>query len=133
VRAQPILSIQSLVLLALCACSPVEPPSVEVAPLPDLADARGPYPVAARVRTRRSLAAVELVWHDQAAGGSGAVHVAMVADDQGVWRASIPGVGSGGVIAYHVEALDDENDRGYDPPQSGRSSGCGSEYCFTVR
>jgi len=123
----------ALVLAMLAACSPIEPPVVEGSPLPDTSDTRGPYPVAARVRTRRDLRIVELVWHNAAVSAGQAVRVRMERDDAGAWRAGIPGQGPGAVVAYHVEAEDSEGDRGYDPPDSERVARCGAEYCFTVR
>lgn len=117
---------------ALPACSPYEPPVVEAAALPDTLDTNGPYPVAARVAARRSISKVELIWHNAAVGPGEAVHVAMAQDDQGVYRASIPGNGRGAVIAYHVEATDLSGDTGYAPPEAATGTRCGAEYCFHV-
>ena len=119
---------------SLVACSSIEPPAVEASPLPDTADTRGPYPVLARAtaKAHRSISSVELIWHNAALGPGQAVRVAMRPDGQGNWQAEIPGLGHGAQVAWHVEALDDAGDRGYDPPESERSARCGPEYCFTV-
>jgi hypothetical protein len=119
-------------LLLLPSCSPVEPPVVQVAALSDTTDTVGPYAVAAVVTARRPIGKVALVWHNAAVGPGQAVHVAMVEDDLGVWRAAIPGSGRGAVIAYHVEAEDSSGDRGYAPPDTASGVGCAQEYCFSV-
>jgi hypothetical protein len=104
------------VLLLLCACaSPVEPPMVQVSPLDDTTDTRGPYAVTARVTSKRNLRSVELVWHDFAAGPLATARVPMAQDDLGLFRAAIPGHGAGARIGYGVEAVDDEGDRAADP------------------
>jgi hypothetical protein len=106
----------------------VEIPVVEASALPDTADTAGPYAVSARVTARRPINHVELVFHDVAAGAS-ATRVEM--SQQGdLWTASIPGYGHGARIAWHVEALDEEGDRGTAPPNA--TTGCASEYCFSV-
>ena len=127
---------RSLLLLAaaassLAACSPVEVPAVDASALPDTSDSAGPYAVAARVTARRAIARVELVFHNTAASSPGA-RVPMEKDAGGVYRASIPGFGAGARVAYHVEAIDSEGDRGAAPPEAIAQSGCGPELCFTV-
>ena len=112
-------------------CSPVELPVVEVSALPDTADTAGPYSVGARVQARRPIAQVELVWHNVAAGAA-ASRASMAQDAGGVWRATIPGYGRGARIAFHVEALDEEGDRGAGPPAAASASGCAAELCFAV-
>ena len=124
----------------LAACSPYEPPVVEASALSDTLDTRGPYQVAARVKARRSLKVVELIWHNAAIGKGQGVHVAMTDDGTGVFRAVIPGSGLGAVIAYHVEAEDDFGDRGYWPEGAASGTGCAAqqppspppESCFKV-
>src|SRR3954470_7422503 len=101
-----------LALVVAAACSPVEPPVVEANALADTADTAGPYAVEARVSARREITRVELVWHNTAAAGRGALRTVMEHDVSGVWRASIPGLGRGARVAYHVEAIDAEGDRG---------------------
>ena len=119
-------------LLIGCACaSPVEPPAVEAAALADTRSTQGPFPVTARVSSSRPLHTVELVWRDVAAA-QGAVRTPMAQDQPGVWRAAIPGLGAGARVAYHVEAATEDGDRGYDPPGSRSSAGCGPELCFSV-
>ena len=125
-------ALSAATLAALPACSPYEPPVVDASALPDTLDTKGPYPVAARVTARRSISRVELVWHNAAVGPGQAVHVAMVQDELGVYRAAIPGNGKGAVIAYHVEAQDQAGDTGFAPPEAATSARCGAEYCFRV-
>ena len=124
----------ALCLAALAACSSISPPVVEASPLPDTTDTRGPYQVLARVHSkeRRGISSVELVWHNAAVGPGQAVRVVMQPDESGNWQGQIPGLGRGAIVAYHVEALDDAGDRGYDPPESERAARCGAEYCFSV-
>jgi len=102
---------------------------VAASALDDTSDTRGPYPVEARVSSKRSLSRVELVFHE---GHQPAVRLSMSADELGIWRADLPGFGPDATVAYHVEALDDLDDRGYGPPTAVARAGCGAEYCFHV-
>lgn len=119
-----------LAFVGLLGCSPIETPAVDASSLPDTADTTGPYVVLARVRARRPIDRVELVFHDVAAGAA-AVRVGMSLQD-GLWKASIPGYGRGARIAWHVEAVDEEGDRGDAPPEASSQSGCSAEFCFAV-
>ena len=115
--------------LLLCACSPVEAPTVDLSALDDTADTQGPYPVEAHVTSRRSLTRVELVFHE---GDLPAARILMQADELGIFRADLPGFGAGATVSYHVEALDDRDDRGYGPERAAARPGCGAELCFHV-
>ena len=123
----------ALLLLALAACSPLEPPIVECTALTDTTDLNGPYAVEARVTARRSIDRVELVWHNAAVSPGQAQRTRMDLDERsGIWRGAIPGLGRGAVIAYHVEATDDSGDLGFGPPGAAVGTRCGDEFCFSV-
>lgn len=126
-------ALTALALALAAACSPVEIPLVFATTLSDTTDALGPYPVEARVSARRSIASVELVWHNAAVGPGQAERGLMVQDAQtGVYRALLPGLGRGATIAYHVEATDSQGDTGFWPPGSETGTRCGDEVCFQI-
>jgi len=118
-------------LLAVSACSPIEPPQVDASALPDTTNSSGPYEVTARVQARRSIESVVLVWENTSEDTVQAIRVAMVADIAGVYHGEIPGQGAGALIAFHVEATDSSGDTAADPT-FGSVAQCGDQYCFHV-
>jgi hypothetical protein len=126
-----IFPLASSVLCLSLGCSPIEPPTVDASALPDTTDHTGPYEVTARVQARRKIHAVTLVWQNLSEGTVQTQRLEMSPSAENIYRASIPGQGTGARIAFHVEATDDSGDTGADP-SPGSSAQCGDNYCFHV-
>ena len=137
------LVLAAAVLGALAACGNVNAPSVQAAPLQDTRDPVGPYQVTA-VTTGTDVATVGVVFRAEGAPQAATVDLKEIARNR--WQGGIPGYPAGTTVHWYVQAVDQDGNVGYDPPQAelgdatcldqlpagAATPAGGAAYCFSV-